>query len=98
MNRIMLKVITGAVAGVVAAGAPARAETLLVPWLGVNTGTRNVSSAIDFGASVGTTAAGGIGLDFDLGYSPDDTSNNPFSQFDLANLHYWRTSFGFVLR
>lgn len=188
MKRVNLHRIVAAFVTTAAISVPARAETLFTPWVGVNTGTRNVSRVIDFGASVGTTAAGVIGVDFDFGYSPDffgnslnsyvlttmgnvtvgipfdragaagirpyltggvglirariesplpgvsfasndvgvnfgggvmgflgehvgvrgdlryirsledNNSTNPFSQFDLTHLHYWRTSFGVVLR
>jgi outer membrane protein with beta-barrel domain len=167
---------------------PARAETLVVPWLGANSGSRVGSGAIDVGASAGTTVAGVIGFEVDFGYSPnffgsitnnyvlttignvvvaipfdrtnsagirpyltggfglvraridapfagysvanndfatdvgggvmgffgnhigvradlryirsleDDASTSPFTQIDLGRLHYWRTSFGLVLR
>jgi len=56
-------------AGAVAIASPARAETLFVPWLGVNTGG-TASAAHDFGASVGTTLGGVVGGDLDVGYSP----------------------------
>jgi len=188
MKRVNLHLIAAAFVTIAAFPLPVRAETLFTPWLGVNTGARNVSSTIDVGASVGTTAAGVIGVDFDFGYSPDffgnnlnshvltamgnvtvgipiggtrspgvrpyvtggiglirarlkspfygysiantdvgvdfgggvmaffgghvgvradlrylrsledDTSTNPLVQFDLGHLHYWRTSFGVVLR
>jgi len=188
MERINQHLVVTAIICMVVIPLPARAETLLVPWLGLNTGGRNVSGVVDFGASVGTTAAGVIGVDFDFGYSPDffgnglnsyvlttmgnvtvgipfdraraagirpyltggigliraridsplpgfslanndvgvnfgggvmgflgehvgvradlryirsledNNSTNPFSQFDLSRLHYWRTSFGVVLR
>jgi hypothetical protein len=188
MNRIGLRVVVATFVGIVSIPLPARAETFLAPWLGVNTGSRNASSAIDFGANVGTTVAGVIGVDFDFGYSPDffgstlnsyvlttmgnvtvgipfdrtrgsgirpyvtgglglirariespfygysvanndvgvnfgggvtgflgehvgvradlryirsledDNSTNPFGQIDLGRFHYWRTSFGLVLR
>jgi len=42
-----------------------------------------------------------VGVRGDLRYLrslEDDNSTNPFNQFDLARLHYWRTSFGVVLR
>ena len=55
---------------------PARAETLVVPWLGVNSGSRNASAAIDFGASAEATLAGVIGIGLDFGYSPDFFGNN----------------------
>ena len=42
-----------------------------------------------------------IGVRADLRYLrslEDDNSTNPFGQIDLAPFHYWRTSFGLVLR
>lgn len=188
MARVSLHLVVATFVSIVLIPLPARAETFLAPWLGVNTGSRNASGVIDFGANAGTTVAGVIGVDFDFGYSPDffgnslnsyvlttmgnvtvgipiggtgapgirpyltgglgliraridspfsglsiasndvgvnvgggvigffgehvgvradlrhirsledDNSRNPFSQFDLSRLHYWRTSFGLVLR
>ena len=42
-----------------------------------------------------------VGVRADLRYIrslEDDNSTNPFGQIDLDHVHYWRTSFGFVLR
>lgn len=42
-----------------------------------------------------------VGIRGDLRYLrslENDNSTNPFNQFDLARLHYWRISFGVVLR
>ena len=54
---------------------PSGAETLLSPWVGFHTGSQSGSS-VDVGASVGATAAGIIGAEFDLGYSPDFFGNS----------------------
>jgi len=70
MKRVNLHLIAAAFVTIAAFPLPVRAETLFTPWLGGNTGIRNVSSTIDVGASVGATAAGVIGVDFDFGYSP----------------------------
>jgi len=48
---------------------PARAETLFVPWLGVNTGG-TASTSVNFGATIGGTLHGVLGADLDAGYSP----------------------------
>jgi len=53
----------------------ATAETLLVPWLGANSGGPYSSGAIETGGSVGVTAGGVIGADFELGYSPNFFGN-----------------------
>jgi hypothetical protein len=188
MNRVCRNLIVATFFSIVMIPLPARADTLLVPWLGANTGNHNVSGVIDVGASVGTMVGGVIGVDVDFGYSPDffgnnlnsyvlttmgnvtvglpfdrghaagirpyltggvgliraridsprfglsvanndvgvnvgggvmaflgghfgvradlrylrsledNNSTNPFNQFDLDRLHYWRTSFGVVLR
>ena len=188
MNRVSRYLAVATFAGLVLIPRAAGAETFLAPWLGLNTGSRNSSAAIDFGATAGTNVAGVIGVDFDFGYSPDffgnnldsyvltamgnvtvgipiggtsaagirpyatggigllrariesplsgysvanndvgvnfgggvmaffgshvgvradlryiqsledDNSANPFSQIDLGRFHYWRTSFGLVLR
>jgi hypothetical protein len=75
MKRVKLHLIIGALVGVAMIPMSARAETLLTPWLGANTGG-NASASIDFGAGVGTMIAGVIGVDFDFGYSPDFFGNN----------------------
>jgi hypothetical protein len=182
------KYLVAAFVGILCIPLPARAETLVVPWLGANSGSRIGSGAIDVGASAGATVSGVIGFDVDFGYSPnffgsntnsyvlttmgnvvvaipfdrttsagirpyltgglgliraridapfagysvanndfaanfgggvmgffgnhigvradlryirsleDDASTYPFTQIDLGRLHYWRTSFGLVLR
>jgi hypothetical protein len=66
-NRLYL--VGPLVLGAATIAAPARAETLFVPWLGLNTGG-TASAARDFGASVGTTLGGVVGGDLDVGYSP----------------------------
>jgi hypothetical protein len=76
MNRIRLRFAAGTVFGLMLIPQPARAETFLAPWLGVNTGSRNSSAAIDLGATAGTNVGGVIGVDFDFGYSPDFFGNN----------------------
>jgi len=188
MTRMNKHLVVAAFATTALVPLPARAETLFVPWFGFNTGSRNVSAALDLGATAGTTVGGAIGVDVDFGYSPDffgsnldsyvlttmgnvtvaipfdrasrsgirpyltggiglvrahidapfygtsltnndvgvnfgggvmgffnnhvgvradlryirsledDNSTNPYGQVDLAQLHYWRTSFGLVLR
>jgi outer membrane protein with beta-barrel domain len=68
--RVMHRwVAAAAVAGAVTIASPARAETLFVPWLGVNTGG-TASATGDFGASLATTLGGVVGGDLDVGYSP----------------------------
>src|SRR5262249_25103389 len=49
---------------------PARAETLFIPWVGVNSGAPNTSGAAEFGGSIGATAGGVIGAALEVGYSP----------------------------
>src|SRR5262249_55925304 len=56
--------------------APARAETLFIPWIGANTSVSSGSSGVDLGASIEQTVSGVIGLDFDFGYSPDFFGRN----------------------
>ena len=76
MKRVSLNLVVAGFIGAVLIPAPARAETQFIPWLGVNTGSRNVSSAVDFGAAVGTTVQGVIGVDFDFGFSPNFFGNS----------------------
>jgi len=76
MNGVKLRIVMVVVAGAVSMSVPARAETLLTPWLGANTGGRDAPAAIDFGVTAGTTVAGVIGVDVDFGYSPDFFGNN----------------------
>ena len=59
----------------------------------------------DVGVNVGGGVMGffghHIGVRADLRYLrslEDDNSTNSFGQIDLAPFHYWRTSFGLVLR
>jgi outer membrane protein with beta-barrel domain len=75
MQRINLYFVAASVVSVLSIALPARAETLLSPWVGANTGGANTSAAIDFGASVGATSAGVLGVEFDFGYSPDFFGN-----------------------
>ena len=58
MTHASKHLVVAAFVTVVLISLPARAETLVVPWLGANTGSRNVSGVIDFGASAGMTIAG----------------------------------------
>jgi len=76
MNRVSRHLVVAGLLAMLLVPLPAGAETLLTPWLGVNTGTRTGSSGIDFGTGVGTTIAGVIGADFDFGYSPDFFGSN----------------------
>jgi len=55
---------------------PARAETLLIPWVSANTSSPYTSGIVGFGGSVGVTAGGVIGVDVDFGYSPEFFGNN----------------------
>ncbi|HMF96919.1 MAG TPA: outer membrane beta-barrel protein [Vicinamibacterales bacterium] len=71
MKTVKLYLVVVGVIGVLSIPSTARADGFFVPWVGVDTGGRTASSAIDFGANVGTTAAGVIGVDFDFGYAPD---------------------------
>ena len=61
--------------GVVLGQRPAEANGFVVPWLAGNTGSASAGGLIDFGASLGATAAGVVDVDFDLGYSPDFFGN-----------------------
>jgi len=76
MNGVKLRIVMVVVVGAVSMSVPARAETLLTPWLGANTRGRDAPAAIDFGVTAGTTVAGVIGVDVDFGYSPDFFGNN----------------------
>src|SRR5262249_54419602 len=66
-----LHLVVAGVIGVLSISSTARADGFFVPWVGVDAGGPAASSAITFGANVGTTAAGVIGVDFDFGYAPD---------------------------
>jgi opacity protein-like surface antigen len=76
MKRVRVNFVLAALAVVVSIPLPARGETLLIPWLGVNSGGPYSSGATELGASVGATVAGVIGVDVDFGYSPDFFKNN----------------------
>jgi outer membrane protein with beta-barrel domain len=69
MKRMHRGLVAAVFAGAVTIASPARAETLFVPWLGLNTGG-TASAARDVGAGVGTTLGGVVGGDLDVGYSP----------------------------
>jgi hypothetical protein len=51
------------------------AETMLIPWLGANSGGPYATGAVELGAAVEITAAGIIGADFDFSYSPNFFGN-----------------------
>ena len=70
MARMSTLLVLAVFVGVVLGPRPAEADGFVVPWLAGNTGA-NAGGLIDFGASVGATAAGVVDVDFDLGYSPD---------------------------
>jgi opacity protein-like surface antigen len=56
---------------------------------------------INFGGGVTGFVADHVGVRADLRYIQsleDNSSNNPFTQFDFGRFHYWRTSIGVVLR
>lgn len=76
MKRGHFTLVAAVVVGIMSAALPARAETLLVPWLGVNTGAGSAPAAVGVGGSVGTTLAGAVGVDFDFGYSQDFFGSN----------------------
>ncbi|HJZ75286.1 MAG TPA: hypothetical protein VKE51_26310, partial [Vicinamibacterales bacterium] len=71
MKHVRMHLVVAAVVAVLSVASNARADGFFVPWIGVDTGGRTTSSAIDFGANVGSTLAGVVGVDFDFGYSPD---------------------------
>ena len=56
--------------------APARADSFVAPWIGVDVGSRIGSSAVDAGVNVGSTFGQTIGVDFDFGYAPDYFGSN----------------------
>ena len=61
----------------------------------------NNDIGVNFGGGVMGFFGAHVGVRGDLRYLrslQDDNAGNPFNQFDLARLHYWRTSFGVVLR
>ena len=76
MKRVRVPLVMEVCVSAMLIAAPARAETLLIPWLGANAGSRDASTALDVGVTAGTTAAGVIGVDVDFGYSPDFFGNN----------------------
>lgn len=63
------RVLITALAGVLLATTPARAETLLTPFLGVTFGGDTTKSQTVFGASLGTGEI--VGFEFDFSRSPD---------------------------
>jgi hypothetical protein len=72
MKHIRLHMIGTAFTAIALISSPARSETLFIPWVGANTGSGpNISSRVETGASVGVTAGGVVGADFDFGYAPD---------------------------
>jgi len=70
MKHVRLHLVVAAVVTVLSVASTARADGFFVPWVGVDTGGRTASSAIDFGANVGSTYGGVVGVDFDFGYAP----------------------------
>jgi hypothetical protein len=54
--------------------ASVRGETLVTPWLGVNTGS-STSASVGVGAGVEHTFGGAIGVELEFGYSPDYFGN-----------------------
>ena len=69
------------------------------PRLGLSVANNDVG--VNVGGGVMGFFGAHVGVRGDLRYLrslEDDNSTNPFNQFDLARLHYWRTSFGVVLR
>jgi opacity protein-like surface antigen len=49
----------------------AHAEGFAIPWAGVHFGEQPVKKAGAFGITAGTMGAGVLGMELDLGYSPD---------------------------
>jgi opacity protein-like surface antigen len=68
---VSTRVIGALVLGIGLMAAPARADSFVAPWIGVDAGSRIGSSTIDAGVNVGSTIGQVIGVDFDLGYAPD---------------------------
>src|SRR5262245_33087079 len=62
MTRVRVNLVLAAFIGVVLAPLPARADTLLMPWIGANTGIHNVSGIVALGASVGSKMGGRRGV------------------------------------
>ena len=61
----------------------------------------NNDIGVNFGGGLMGLLSEHVGVRADLRYIRslnDDSSTNPFGQIDLSRLHYWRTSFGLVLR
>jgi opacity protein-like surface antigen len=73
------RLLAAALTGIALTAAPARADTLIVPFWGVNFGGdsgKNLSDAFDakrynFGVSFSFMGAGVFGVEADFGYSPD---------------------------
>jgi Outer membrane protein beta-barrel domain len=76
MKRTAWKLVAAAFVGGLVVPQSARAETLVVPWLAAGTGSGVAPGTINLGVSTGVTFAGLIGVDFDLGYSPEYFGRN----------------------
>jgi hypothetical protein len=85
MARMSTLLVVAVFVGVVLGPRPAEADGFVVPWLAGNTGSASAGGLIDFGASVGATAAGVVDVDFDLGYSPDFFGNS-LDSYVLTNM------------
>jgi hypothetical protein len=73
---VSTRLIGALLLGIGLIAAPARADSFVTPWFGVDAGSRIGPSVIDLGVDVGSTIGQVIGVDFDFGYAPDYFGRN----------------------
>lgn len=83
VNRQLITAGAVALAALVSTAAPARADWLLTPFLGISFGGDTTNEHLTYGGSIGWMGAGVIGVELDAANAPDLLK--PEGDLDFAN-------------
>lgn len=90
-------VTTAALVLLVATAAPARADWLLTPYLGVTFGGETDSQHVTYGASAGWMSAGIFGFEVDAAFAPDVLNTGSGVGSDLVDTNVTTLMANFIL-